>query len=342
MKTTRLTLADLNAMLTDAWRLVVTEDVALRIARVITRVHLRRSPGVHVLAENLQDLKCAISFGAARPIVIASDSRDLIYDLQGMPGIVYLPTINDFVRESAMEHGIGVAGINNTGGVRTLDSWILELADVDCIGVFMWNGGPYVAVPFGGREPFFGTNPLAFSIPTDGAPIVADMATSEIAFSALRIALANHMPLGVNQGLDQRGKLTFNAAEVIVGSESARLLPMGGGAKGSALMLLIEVLTGALVGGCMGREASDEFRPEEFGGLLLALHVPSFVPIADFRQRVGTLARSIRRSLPADGIKEIRLPGDVADAREREALALGVTEIDHDVLIELREVLSSK
>ena len=39
---------------------------------------------------------------------------------------------------------------------------------------------------------------------------------------------------------------------MFVPPDSARLLPMGGGPKGSALMLLLEYLTGALVGGSMG------------------------------------------------------------------------------------------
>lgn len=61
-------------------------------------------------------------------------------------------------------------------------------------------------VPFGARKAFFGANPICFGFPTDGIPMVLDMATTGVAWGKVALAavegrpfptLGRWMPLGI-------------------------------------------------------------------------------------------------------------------------------------------------
>jgi LDH2 family malate/lactate/ureidoglycolate dehydrogenase len=213
------------------------------------------------------------------------------------------------------------------------------------VAIFIWNGGSYTVAPFGSKEPFFGTNPISFGIPTDSDPILCDMSTSEVPFMNLMRALKSKSDLNVVAGLNEDGNFTKVATEIfdIANDGPVRLLPMGLGYKGAAIMLLLEVLTGGLIGAKMGREATDtKFIPEEFGGWLLACDFRRFTNAEEFCRRTGGLASQIRRSSPASGVGRILLPGDRAHARYHAAIASGVMHLEDATERKLRKLAKSE
>lgn len=87
--------------------------------------------------------------------------------------------------------------------------------------------------PFGSREAYLGTNPVAVSLPNAGVPIVLDMATSVVARG--KIIMADRLGAEIPEGwaLDQNGDPTTNASAALAGC----VLPFGG-AKGSGIAMM--------------------------------------------------------------------------------------------------------
>jgi (2R)-3-sulfolactate dehydrogenase (NADP+) len=83
-------------------------------------------------------------------------------------------------------------------------------------------------------------------------------------------------------------------------------MPLGG-AKGFALALAVEVLTGALLGPAVGPEIadffSDEERPQGIAHLVVALDPAAFGEAAAFAERIARLADAVLNA------GETRLPG---------------------------------
>ena len=64
---------------------------------------------------------------------------------------------------------------------------------------------PSVAPPQAGAKPVFGTNPMCFAVPTDGAPVVLDMATAAVALFGVLTAKAKGEPLPEGSAYDESG-----------------------------------------------------------------------------------------------------------------------------------------
>ena len=65
----------------------------------------------------------------------------------------------------AKESGIAAVGVRNIGHSGALSYFVQQAADEGMIGISVCQSDPMV-VPFGGTEPFYGTNPIAFAAPS--------------------------------------------------------------------------------------------------------------------------------------------------------------------------------
>ena len=156
--------------------------------------------------------------------------------------------------EITKQYGIGVLAITNTHHFAALWPETEALAEKNLIGIACTAYKPSVA-PAGATKPLFGTNPISFAWPRPGkTPVVYDMATATMAMGEVQVAMrdGNEVPLGT--GLNKEGKPTSNPAEIIDGGV---LLPFGG-YKGSAISMMIELLSAGLVGDLFSFEAKVE------------------------------------------------------------------------------------
>lgn len=108
-------------------------------------------------------------------------------------------------------------------------------------------GCPEYAAPHNATDAVFGTNPMAYGFPTSNAeaPIVCDMATTADTRNGLLAAKHAGLAVGPHIGYDASGRQTTDPAAIL---EGGALRSWDGGPKGSALALLVELLTGPLVG----------------------------------------------------------------------------------------------
>lgn len=333
-------IVDVRQLLVKAWGKVALPEDAEYISEAVLRASLSKDSRMNPLRESNHDLAVCLEFPQKHDIVVDCGAT-CVLDFAGTSPFGQMASIHQMLSERAKKYGIASVAMRNTAGVHQLSTWVEPLSRKgDILSLFAWNGGSYTVAPFGTMEPFLGTNPIAFAIPTSDDPIVCDMATSEVPFLSLMRALQSGKDLDRIAGLDEKGKQTNKAKEIYDPEVDGpvRLLPMGLGYKGAAVMLLIEIVTGALIGAKMGREANDQkFTPSEFGGWLVAIDISSFTSLDDFRARVSKLCAQIRGANRAHGVEEILLPGDRALASYRKHLLSGTMDINEDDYVALRK-----
>lgn len=140
--------------------------------------------------------------------------------------------------------GIAAMSIVDSYSAGVVGWFVQRMAQAGLIGLGFANS-PSAVAPAPGASPFFGTNPMAFAVPRgDGGPIVADMATSQVALVTIKKAAAEGKPIPLGWGYDAEGKDTTDAAAVINGGA----LAPAGGYKGMLLGLLVDVLAGVVSG----------------------------------------------------------------------------------------------
>ena len=147
--------------------------------------------------------------------------------------------------QTVREQGCATLITRRAHHIAALRHDILPLAEAGLIVIMMSGSRPWV-VPHGGRDPVFGTNPMAFACPRDGGPpIVWDQAVSKMAISDVRLAEKENVQFDDVIGLDDEGVPSTDPSSII---KSQRLLTYGEH-KGTAIALMIEILAAGLSGG---------------------------------------------------------------------------------------------
>jgi len=230
----------------------------------------------------------------------------------GMLGMYYATRV---VIERASVHGFALVSVDNLWMSGRSAYYVEMAARAGLIGIHTVAAPPMVA-PLGGAKPALGTNPIAFGFPTDGDPLVIDLGTS--AFMGTELQFRERLGITLPEGvaIDERGRLTTDAAAARRGA----LLPFGGH-KGFALALAMHALG-----------VSAEY-------LFIAFKPDLFMPLDDYRRALAAEIAAIKATPRRDGVDEIRIPGERA-RRERARLTREGIEIDRriqDALLALSE-----
>jgi (2R)-3-sulfolactate dehydrogenase (NADP+) len=144
----------------------------------------------------------------------------------------------------AKQQGIAALSIVDSYSAGVVGWFVQRMAQNGLIGIGFANS-PSAVAPAPGASPFFGTNPMAYSVPREDAPpLVADMATSQVALVTIKQHAAEGKPIPLGWGYDKAGNPTEDASAVIGGGA----LAPAGGYKGMLLGLLVDVLAGVVSG----------------------------------------------------------------------------------------------
>ncbi|KAK1867545.1 hypothetical protein I4F81_010051 [Pyropia yezoensis] len=215
-------------------------------------------------------------------------------DATGVPGMVAMTAAADAAVARARSMGIGlVATAGSVDGTGAIGYYARRVAAAGFFCLAASGASPPLVAPVGASAALVGTNPLAFGIPYGGSAgddadglhgsdggaatgaVVADIGTSAMSYwEVARMADDAPLPAGV--------ALTTDGAEAATAAAAAVLRPFGGprdAHKGSALGLLVEWLTGPLVGATVvggaaggsaaGSSATDG--PAGWGNFVLAI-----------------------------------------------------------------------
>lgn len=238
--------------------------------------------------------------------------------------------------EQAKEAGVGVAAVRNGNHAGAMSTYTELCAAEGLIGLALTNAQPAIP-PWGGRQAYFGTNPIALAAPKyEGNPISIDLATSITARGNIILAAKKNEPIPEGWALDEAGLPTTDAGAALKGS----VLPMAG-PKGYGLALLVEILSGLLSGGNFGYNVGSIYdegaEPPGTGMFMLVLNPEYFVGSEAFATRVSQLTTEVT-SLPlAKGYDCIRMPGERRYELERERRGSGVP-ISAQTEAELRQI----
>jgi (2R)-3-sulfolactate dehydrogenase (NADP+) len=153
----------------------------------------------------------------------------------------------------AREHGVSVAAVGNSGHCGALGIYTLPALRHGMTAIVLSNG-PAVMPAWGGTTPLLSTSPLAVGLPGGEQRVIVDMATSSVARGRIALAANKKEPLPEGWAFDAKGQPTTDAQVALTGM----LAPMAG-AKGFALALVVEALTGGMVGPRPASEVADMF-----------------------------------------------------------------------------------
>jgi LDH2 family malate/lactate/ureidoglycolate dehydrogenase len=237
--------------------------------------------------------------------------------------------------DKARSQGIAALAVVNAHHFAALWPEVEALGEQGLVGFAFVSAFSYVA-PAGGSKPLYGTNPMAFAWPREGAPpLVFDQASSASARGEIQIHLRDGKTIPEGWAIGPDGAPTTDPTVALAGAQ----LPFGG-YKGAALALMIELLAGALVGEVFSFEATERDNgdggPPEGGEFLIAIDPVRCVADGDRAGQLRHTEALFARVLEQEGT---RLPSARRfAARERTpGEGISIPRSLHDDIVRLRD-----
>ena len=235
------------------------------------------------------------------------------------------------VSEWAMRTTIDKAKLSNVAAATVFrQSHVGRVADYPImaaregmIGIMTADSGRSAkgVVPFGGRKPRLGTNPICIAMPSNlEGPMFVDMATSAVAAGKVKLAQARGTSIPEGWIVDDKGDPSTDPSDY---DQGGSLLPLGGpeGHKGYGLSVMVEIFSGILTGLGFGHEPSGRHND---GCFMAVFNVAAFRPLDQFKKDVTELASYIKSSDTADGFDEVLYPGELEHRQTQRRLKDGI------------------
>ncbi|WEX09811.1 Ldh family oxidoreductase [Chelativorans sp. AA-79] len=221
----------------------------------------------------------------------------------------------EWLPDAARGQGVAIAGIRRSHHCGVTGLFVERLAEAGIVGLMIANS-PAAMAPWGGKRALFGTNPIAFAAPLEGAePLVIDISLSKVARGKIMAAKQKGVSIPEGWALDTEGNATTDPAAALAGT----MVPMGD-VKGTALALMVEMLCAGLTGANYAYEATSFFEaegvPPGTGQTLIAIDPTAF--------GAGATARFAEMAGLIDEMDGARLPGRRRQALKRELTRAGI------------------
>ncbi|WP_339227081.1 ureidoglycolate dehydrogenase [Oceanobacillus sp. FSL K6-2867] len=247
-----------------------------------------------------------------------------IFDGDNGAGHVAAKLAMDEAIEMAKENGVAVVGVRKISHSGALSYFVQQAAKENLIGISVCQSDPMV-VPFGGAEPYYGTNPIAFAAPGKDDIITFDMATTVQAWGKILHARSKNESIPDTWAVDKNGESTTDPFSVNA------LLPIAG-PKGYGLMMMVDVLSGILLGLPFGSKVSSMYHDLSEGRNLGQLHIvinpEYFTNLEVFKQNISTTMNDLNNIKPAPGFDQVSYPGQRSAQREAAYMENGIEIVD--------------
>jgi len=265
--------------------------------------------------------------GAAIPRVVAERGGAALIDANNGLAYAALRLAEQEAAARARANGVAFIAISNSHHAGAMALPVRRLARQGLVALAFTNS-PYAMPVPGGKRPLLGTNPVAAAFPRRAAaPMVIDLALSEVARGKIMIAAKEGRPIPEGWALDAGGQPTTDPKAALDGA----MLAMGG-TKGAALALVVELLCVALGGAAFGFEADSFFAPSpnppRLGHAILAIDPGALAGTDTFLDRMEALVAAML------GDAGVRLPGSRRDMLAEAAAAQGIS-ISEQILDQL-------
>jgi L-lactate dehydrogenase len=221
-----------------------------------------------------------------------------------------------------VDHGVVTGAISNSHHTCALAAYLRRVAERGYVAqISASNPAASRMAPFGGTEPLLTPNPMAAGFPTLGDPVMIDVSCS-ITTTTMTATLARRGERFPEAwALTATGVPTDDPTEVV--ERKGSLMPLGGalkGHKGYSLALMVDLMGQGLAG--HGR--ADAPKTISQAVFLQVIDPDAFGGKDAFLRQSTHLAEACRANRPAPGVSSVRVPGDSATRKRRQALAEGV------------------
>ncbi len=309
-----ITETSLEAFVVAMFRAVGCAGVeAATIARHLVAANLmgHDSHGVGLIVEYVRSIRAdRFQIGRHAQVVVDGGAILVIDGGRGAGQVVGIEAM-DLGIARARQHGTAIVGLRRSHHLGRIGAYAEHCAAAGMVSLHAVNvigHRPFVA-PFGGRDARIGTNPLCIAVPRpDDPPLVLDMATSQIAYGKLRVALNEGRRAPPGAIIDGAGNPTDDPA-VMVPDVQGALLGFGGH-KGAGLGLVCDILAGALTLG--GTNHADAFDDDMIINNMFSIIVDPGA-LGDARAIAAEVEKVIawvKASPPAPGVAEVLIAGE--------------------------------
>jgi LDH2 family malate/lactate/ureidoglycolate dehydrogenase len=282
----------------------IPNDHAERAAYILVTADLRgtTSHGIRLLSGNIR----RIIEGGINPkpniTTVASTACMSIVDGDEGLGMAVGSIAMSMAMDMASEHGIGWVMARNTNHYGASGSFVMMPIEAGMVGMSISNCAPMMTIE-GTLSRVMGNNPIAIGAPAREFPIVLDMATSVASIGKI--------------GMTRRaGKPIPDEWLVTDKDESGhQVLRHFGGAKGSGLAIILEVLTGVLAGGKILSDINFTNPLKESNDVTatqVAINPALLLSEEHYHDAMSHIVAELKSAPPVDGLDEVLLPGERA------------------------------
>ena len=225
------------------------------------------------------------------------------------------------IEKARLQHVSTVATLRccHAGRIGTYTQMAAEQGFVAIALANSLHAGRWV-LPWGGREGRLATNPISFAVPCPGnEPILSDFSTAETAEGKIRLYRNRGDQVPAGWIVDAEGKPSRDPND-FYGPPRGAILPFGGdrGYRGYALSLLVDVLGGVLA-------ASTSLADRDGNGIcFIVVDVEAFQSRERFGELMEDMKSFVKSSPPAEGFREVALPGELDFRLKQQRLAAGI------------------
>ena len=215
------------------------------VARAVARAEALGNVicGLYYLESYCTQLTSGRVNGTVEPVVTKPRGSAVMVDAKfGFAQPAFAAAL-DLAVETARTNGVATLAVANAHTCTSLGFFTEQIAARGLIAIGMTNASPVVAPP-GGNAAVIGTNPIAMTVPGDGAPLMHfDFSTSAVALGKITMAKAAGTPIPLGWAVDANGAPTTDPEAALKGA-----LVSAGGYKGWGFGLMVELLAAGMTG----------------------------------------------------------------------------------------------
>lgn len=217
-----------------------------------------------------------------------------VFDGEDGLGHWQLQSAAELAASRATANGIAAVGVGRSSHCGALGIYTAPITAQGLVAL-IFSTGPAVMPPWGGTKPVLSTSPLAAGIPTN-PPTIIDLATSAVARGKIAAKAQAGEELEPGWAFTVEGVPTTDPKLALAGM----LAPLGG-AKGYALAVLVESLTGALIGPTLAKDIPDMFAssqdalPQEVSHFVIAINAEA-LSVDGNQDRLSNFAQAVTDS----------------------------------------------
>ena len=298
---------------------------AATVAQALVWANLRGvdTHGVSRVTRYLEFIATGIINTAPMLCTITDAPAVQVLDADRAAGAIAMAQASDTALAKAAFAGIGLVLVRSTTHTGALGWYTESIARRGMTALALTASLPNMAY-HGARAAGVSTAPISIAVPgvDQDSPLVLDMATGIVSLGRLMQAKRLKEIIAPGLALDAQGNPTTD------GQAASIPLPLGG-AKGSGLSLMIEMLTSLATGNPLIAEffsAKPEGKRHQQNALILAIDAFRFCPEAVFRADVARTVAALKALPPDPAAGGILMPGERGNAemarRRRDGIPL--------------------